>query len=55
MVSSLTFSSIIHFKIIFGVREYSNFIDLFVAVQFSQYDLLKRDCRIDILASSVID
>ena len=40
----LTFRSLIHFEFIFvyGVREYSNFIPLHVAVQFSQHHLLKR-------------
>ena len=44
MISSLTFRSLIHFEFIFeyGVREYSNFILLPVAVQFSQHHLLKR-------------
>ena len=44
IVYSLTFSSLIHFEFIFvyGVRECSNFILLHVAVQFSQYHLLKR-------------
>ena len=43
-VFSLTFKSLIHFESIFvyGVREYSNFILLHVAVQFSQHQLLKR-------------
>ena len=44
IVSGLTFRSQIHFKFIFvyGVREYSNFILLHVAVQFSQHCLLRR-------------
>jgi len=44
MVSGLTFRSLIHFEFIFvyGIRKYSNFILLHVAVQFSQYHLLKR-------------
>ena len=44
IVSSLTFSSLIHFEFIFvyGVRECPNFILLHVAVQFSQHHLLKR-------------
>ena len=44
IVSSLKFRSLIHFEFIFvyGVRECSNFILLHVAVQFSQYHLLKR-------------
>ena len=39
----LTFRSLIHFEFIFvyGVRKCSNFILLHVAVQFSQYHLLK--------------
>ena len=44
MVSGLTFRSLIHFKFIFvyGVRKCSNFILLYVVVQFSQHHLLKR-------------
>ena len=44
ILSSLTFKSLIHFEFIFvyGVRECSNFVILHVAVQFSQYQLLKR-------------
>ena len=44
IVSGLTFRSSIHFEFIFvyGVRKYSNFIHLHVAVQFSQNHLLKR-------------
>ena len=44
LVSGLKFRSLIHFEFIFvyGVRECSNFILLHVAVQFSQYHLLKR-------------
>ena len=44
IVSGLTFRSLIHFEFIFvcGVRKYSNFILLHIAVQFSQYHLLKR-------------
>ena len=43
IVSSLTFRSLTHFKFIFvyGVRECSNFILLYVAVQFPQHHLLK--------------
>ena len=39
----LTFISLINFEFIFvySVREYSNFILLHVAVQFSQHHLLK--------------
>ena len=44
MTSGLTFKSLIHFKFIFvyGVRRWSRVILLHVAVQFSQYHLLKR-------------
>ena len=44
VVSSLIFRSLIHFEFIFvyGIRECSNVILLHVAVQFSQYYLLKR-------------
>ena len=44
IVSGLTFRSLIYFEFIFvyGVRKRSNFILLHVAVQFSQYHLLKR-------------
>ena len=44
LVSALTFRSLIHFEFIFvyGVRECSNFILFYVAVQFSQHHLLKR-------------
>ena len=44
IVSDLTFRSLIHFEFIFmyGVREYSNFILVHVAGQFSQHHLLKR-------------
>ena len=44
MVSCLTFRSFIHFEFIFvnGVRKWSSFILLHVAVQFSQHYLLKR-------------
>ena len=43
-LSGLTFRSLIHFEFIFvyGVRKFSNFILLRVAVQFSQHHLLKR-------------
>ena len=42
IVSGLKF--LIHFEFIFvyGVRKYSNFILLYVAIQFSQHHLLKR-------------
>ena len=38
IISCLTFRSLVHFEFIFvyGVRKYSNFILLYVAVQFSQ-------------------
>ena len=44
IVSGLRFSSLIHFEFIFvyGVKECSSFIFLYVAVQFSQHHLLKR-------------
>ena len=44
MVSCLIIKSLSHFEFIFvfGVRECSNFIDLHVAVQLSQHNLLKR-------------
>ena len=44
MESRLMFQSLSHFEFIFvyGVRECSNFIDLQVALQFSQYHFLKR-------------
>ena len=44
MVSYLTFKSVSHFEFIFvhGVKVCSNFIDLHVALQVSQYHLLKR-------------
>ena len=44
IVSGLISRSLIHFEFIFvcGVREYSNFILLHVAVQFSQHHLMKR-------------
>ena len=43
IVSGLTFRSLNHFEFIFvhGGREFSNFILLRVAVQFSQHHLLK--------------
>ena len=43
IVSGLTFTSLIHIGSIFvyGVRKYSNFILLYVPVQFSQRHLLK--------------
>uniref|UniRef100_A0ABI7ZDC6 Uncharacterized protein n=1 Tax=Felis catus TaxID=9685 RepID=A0ABI7ZDC6_FELCA len=44
MVSCLTFRSSIHLEFIFvyGVRKWSSFILLHVAVQFSQHHLLRR-------------
>ena len=44
IVSGLTFRALIHFELIplYGVRKYSSFILLHVAVQFSQHPLLKR-------------
>uniref|UniRef100_A0ABI7VR60 Uncharacterized protein n=1 Tax=Felis catus TaxID=9685 RepID=A0ABI7VR60_FELCA len=44
MASCLTLRSFIHFEFIFvyGVRKWSRFILLHVAVQFSQHHLLKR-------------
>ena len=46
--SSLTFRSLIHFEFIFvyDIREYSNSILLFIAIQFFQHHLLKRVCFI---------
>uniref|UniRef100_A0ABI7X6A3 Uncharacterized protein n=1 Tax=Felis catus TaxID=9685 RepID=A0ABI7X6A3_FELCA len=43
-VSCLTFRSFIHFEFVFvnGVRKWSSFILLHVAVQFSHHHLLKR-------------
>ena len=44
IVSGLTFRSLIHFELIFvyGVKEWSNFSFVHVAVQFSQHYLLKK-------------
>ena len=44
MVSGLTLMSLINFQFIFlyGVRRHSNFVLLYVAVQFSQHYLVKR-------------
>jgi len=44
MVSGHTFTSLIHFELIFayGARKRSSFFLLYVAVQFSQHYLLKR-------------
>ena len=46
MVYSLIFRSLIHFDFIFvhSMRKCSNFILLYVTVQFSQHQLLKRLC-----------
>ena len=43
MVSCLTFRSFIHFEFMFayGIKKWSNFTHLHVAVQFSQHHLLK--------------
>ena len=57
IMSNLTFRSLIHFEFIFlySVRKCSNFILFHVAVQFSQYHLLKRlFSPLYILASIVI-
>ena len=56
IVSGLTFRSLIHFEFIFvyGVRECSNFILSHVAVQFSQHNLLKRDCLFAIVYSCLL-
>ena len=44
IVSGLTFRTLIHFEFtfVYGVRECSTFILLYVAVQFSRHHLLKR-------------
>ena len=42
IVSGLTFRSLVHFEFVYGVKKYSNFTHLHVAVQFSQHRLLKR-------------
>ena len=44
IVSSLIFRSLIHFEFIFvyTIREWSSFILLLVAIQFSHHHLLKR-------------
>ena len=58
IVFNLTFRSLIYFEFIFvyGVKEYSNFILLHVASQFSQHHSLKRlFSPLYILASFVID
>ena len=58
MVSVLAFRSLIHFEFIFvyGVREYSNFKFLHVAVECSQHHVLKRlFSPLYILSSLVVD
>ena len=60
IVSGLTFKSLIHFEFIFvyGVRKCSNFILLYVAVQFSQHPSLIEEAIFSplyILASFVKD
>uniref|UniRef100_A0A8D1FGY7 Uncharacterized protein n=1 Tax=Sus scrofa TaxID=9823 RepID=A0A8D1FGY7_PIG len=57
IVSCLTFKSFSHFEFIFvhGVRVCSSFIDLYVAVQFSQHHLLKDFSSFYVLASLVED
>ena len=44
IVSGITFRALIHFEFsfVYGIREYSTFILLLVAVQFSQHHSLKR-------------
>ena len=44
MVSCLIFKSLSHFEFVsvYGMKEYSNFVDLHAAVQLSQHHLLKR-------------
>src|SRR3712207_8082739 len=48
MVSGLTFKSLMHFEFIFvnGVREWSTFILLHVAVQFFQHHLRSEERRV---------
>ena len=41
IVSGLTFKSLIHFEFIFVHKKCSNFILLYVAIQFTQHHLLK--------------
>ena len=57
IVSSLTFRSLIHFIFVYGIREWSNFIILYIAVQFSQHRLLKGlfFFPLYIVASFIID
>uniref|UniRef100_A0A9L0RXN3 Uncharacterized protein n=1 Tax=Equus caballus TaxID=9796 RepID=A0A9L0RXN3_HORSE len=54
MVSGLTFRSLIHFEFIFvdGEKEWSIFILLHVAFQFSQHHLLKRLCFLHCIFSA---
>ena len=42
--STITFRSLIHFEFpfVYGVREFSNFVVLHVAVQLSRHHLFKR-------------
>ena len=56
MVSGFKFKPLSHFESIFvcGVREWSSFIVLYVAVHFSQHHLSKRlSSLLDLLDSSV--
>ena len=57
IMSGITFRSLIHFEFIFvyGVTECSNFILLYVAVQFSQHCLLKRLSFLHCIFLFVID
>ena len=41
-VSGLTFRSLIHFIFVYGVMKCSNFILLYVAVQFSQHQFIEE-------------
>ena len=58
IVSDLTFNSLIHFELtfVYGVREYSNFILLHVAVQFPR-NTYWRDCLFSfyILSPFIVD
>ena len=55
-ISGLMFIYLVHFEfiLVWSVREYSNFILLHVAVQFSEHQLLKLSL-VYILASFVVD
>ena len=58
IVSRLTLGSLTHFEFIFvyGIREYSNFILLHVALQVPQHHLLNRFfAPLYVLASLVTD